>query len=293
MEKTFFVVCMIVTISIISIFSKATTQKENLTYSQNRVVEKRINLLPVKVIDKLPDTLPTQAKEEKIVDSTLKKIKELRIVDEKVQPVELTNKMIKEKVIKDAKALTLVEAKMALEAAEVVQLKSELHQNVNINTQANNNLHQAKVLQAMEVQNTFEANKLSAIESKIQYQKAIELRQASVALKTKALTEINSHLAELKNNLVKQQAEVAISKATYAKTMETAQLKKISMTGEIISDMVTEGLIKNNKKLSFFLNNNELIINGTKQPAAVHKKFKDKYVKQEGWNLSYDNNPED
>jgi hypothetical protein len=41
-----------------------------------------------------------------------------------------------------------------------------------------------------------------------------------------------------------------------------------------------ENIIKNKKELtSYTLNDEELIVNGVKQPDAIYKKFKDKYVK--------------
>ncbi len=58
---------------------------------------------------------------------------------------------------------------------------------------------------------------------------------------------------------------------------------------EIITDLSREKLIKDKNDLSFSLNKNELIVNGVKQPEAIFRKFKEKYVKREDWNFNYNN----
>src|SRR5215831_19999245 len=59
------------------------------------------------------------------------------------------------------------------------------------------------------------------------------------------------------------------------------------MMSELISDMSNDGIIKNTDKLTFSLNKNEFIVNGVKQPAPVHDKFKDKYLESPSATISY------
>jgi uncharacterized protein (DUF3084 family) len=48
---------------------------------------------------------------------------------------------------------------------------------------------------------------------------------------------------------------------------------------KIIGELINENIIKNKKELySLHLNVTQLEVNGVIQPAAIHKKFKDKYV---------------
>jgi chromosome segregation ATPase len=58
----------------------------------------------------------------------------------------------------------------------------------------------------------------------------------------------------------------------------------------IIADLARNKLITDNQPLSFSLNNNELIVNGAKQPADMHRSLKEKYVHSPGDNFSYSKN---
>lgn len=49
-----------------------------------------------------------------------------------------------------------------------------------------------------------------------------------------------------------------------------------------------EGIIRDVTELkSFTLSSEELIVNGVKQPAAVHQKIRDKLVKRSRWMMQY------
>jgi hypothetical protein len=56
----------------------------------------------------------------------------------------------------------------------------------------------------------------------------------------------------------------------------------------IIEDLIAEGLIPpQQEELSFELNNKSLIVNGKKQPAEMHEKFKNKYIKKDSHLFKY------
>ena len=58
--------------------------------------------------------------------------------------------------------------------------------------------------------------------------------------------------------------------------MEQSQI----MQQKMIDDLIKEHIIKYKKELtSLKLNDQELIVNGVRQPDAMHKKFRVKYVK--------------
>lgn len=60
---------------------------------------------------------------------------------------------------------------------------------------------------------------------------------------------------------------------------------------KIIEELIKENILKNRKELySLHLNITELEVNGVKQPAAIHKRFKDKYVESETLTWVYETN---
>ena len=59
------------------------------------------------------------------------------------------------------------------------------------------------------------------------------------------------------------------------------------MQSEFINDLINDGVIKDKNNLSYKLSADELIVNGVKQPGQVHKKMKDKYLKDESVEMVY------
>jgi hypothetical protein len=56
----------------------------------------------------------------------------------------------------------------------------------------------------------------------------------------------------------------------------------------IIDDLFDKGLITEENKLSFQLDNEQLTVNGAKQPDNVFQFFKQKYIKHTGDHFSYE-----
>ena len=58
-------------------------------------------------------------------------------------------------------------------------------------------------------------------------------------------------------------------------------------TSEINRELMKDGIVSSTNKLSYKLNKDELIVNGVKQNAEVQKKYKQKFLKNEGHSLMY------
>src|SRR5215203_17792 len=55
----------------------------------------------------------------------------------------------------------------------------------------------------------------------------------------------------------------------------------------IISDLFQDKVVADSERLSFTLNNNELIVNGTRQPKELHQSLKKKYLRSPGDHFNY------
>ncbi len=55
----------------------------------------------------------------------------------------------------------------------------------------------------------------------------------------------------------------------------------------IISDLFQDKVVADSERLSFSLNNNELIVNGTRQPKELHQSLKKKYLRSPGDHFNY------
>ena len=79
------------------------------------------------------------------------------------------------------------------------------------------------------------------------------------------------------------QAEVQRHKAEeMRKVAEKEREAYNKMQDEVIEELSNAGLVKDKDDLSFKLGDDELIVNGVKQPADLHQKLKSKYLKTEG-----------
>ncbi len=65
--------------------------------------------------------------------------------------------------------------------------------------------------------------------------------------------------------------------------LEQQQYHTYVLVDPIIQDMVEQKIVpEHQEELSFELNNNSFIVNGKKQPAEIHERFKKKYLKKSG-----------
>ncbi|CAN5373126.1 hypothetical protein BH11BAC3_BH11BAC3_15630 [soil metagenome] len=115
---------------------------------------------------------------------------------------------------------------------------------------------------------------------------ALEMAKSQVA---KEITQAKLQIEQAKLQIAQSQEDMKTAKIAIEKSQKEIAVSK-KMQEDIVSDFISQQLIKSKSDLSSYqLSNEELIINGVKQPAAVHKKFKEKYVKDKHWKMSYNN----
>jgi colicin import membrane protein len=104
-------------------------------------------------------------------------------------------------------------------------------------------------------------------------------------------------IAREQAKIAREQAVIAREQAVIAREQAVKDREQAKIDSEqakrdmenLINELITENIIKEKKELySLQLNVTELIVNDVKQPIAIHKRFKDKYVKSETVTLWYE-----
>lgn len=277
--------------------------------------------VPVKDTDTVPaiDTANLRGIFEKTVDGKhyeiiirKNKITELyiddrRIPDEKIgdhQPV--IDKIIKG-IREDAAAAyeeaekSRIDADMAREQAE--ELREKVEQNKMQLEQMKISAEKLAEDQALKMR--IQAEKLAAEQAGLQDLQGDQYRLeagkiAAEKAEMQRMQEDMSRRGELSRQM--QMAEMAKLKAEQSRIMaeqskimaeegkrkaDAGKEKSERMLGNFIDDLLKEGIIKNDKKLSFSLSNREFIVNGVKQPEAVLRKFTEKYSIGAGDHFNY------
>lgn len=106
-------------------------------------------------------------------------------------------------------------------------------------------------------------------------------KQAEVFQKNAEVTRVSAEKFREQAQVIQKQAEVIRKEADKAR----ADFEK--MQERLINDLIKEDAIKDRNNLSYKLSDSELIVNGVKQPDALHKKIKAKYLKDAGVELVY------
>lgn len=85
-----------------------------------------------------------------------------------------------------------------------------------------------------------------------------------------------------------EKAKIEMERAKKDIEQSKKQLEESKKMQEaVVNDLIREKIIVNKSELrSCVLNIEALIVNGVKQPDAIHKKFKQKYVKGDNWTMS-------
>ncbi|TLV02688.1 M56 family metallopeptidase [Dyadobacter luticola] len=87
---------------------------------------------------------------------------------------------------------------------------------------------------------------------------------------------------------VRAEAEVSRKKAEEYRIIADQERKEYEKKQDgLIDDLFGAGIIKGISNLSYKLSDDELIVNGTKQPAALHEKMKSKYLTEKGSEMVY------
>lgn len=185
------------------------------------------------------------------------------------------------------------EVKVARENAEVARGQAEKAR------------AEADVMRKQAEGHRLEAEKMRAEASKMREQAhqaglvAEDVRkQADViregAEKLRAEAEKQRGVAEVHRLKAEEQRKVAGEQRQRAevsrKEAEKSRVIFEKMQTEITDDLIKEGALKDKTGYSYKLNNDELIVNGVKQPDALHQKMKAKYVKGPGWETVFNVN---
>jgi beta-lactamase regulating signal transducer with metallopeptidase domain len=141
-------------------------------------------------------------------------------------------------------------------------------------------------------------------ESKKMAQESKELRREALANQAKAKGSKNAHFIqgdsisaakmriksaemELKSKQAGENSLKATQRAKEAEEKSALAEKKASehkaaakiIQDDILSELISEGIVKNTSNLSYQLSATAFIVNGKKQAAALHKKLAQKYIK--------------
>jgi len=105
----------------------------------------------------------------------------------------------------------------------------------------------------------------------------------------KAVTNANLATSVNTASTVNIQPDVTVTSAVAVKP--AVYLTSASMSEDIIRELEDANIITTRSNLSFRLTNDELIVNGVKQPDAIHQKILKKYVRKPGdiVSMSYNN----
>ena len=133
-------------------------------------------------------------------------------------------------------------------------------------------------------------NKEVQLRKKLEIMKEAQDRQQEVMLKNIEVLEQQRKQQEIEYQKQIEQSNIKIQEAQ--KQIELANNIQVTnnSNGEIpsiISDLYQNKVITSEDPLSFTLNNNELVVNGKKQPAELHQKLKVKYIRKSGDFFSY------
>jgi len=76
--------------------------------------------------------------------------------------------------------------------------------------------------------------------------------------------------------------DIVIESINLSSTQDT-----LKVATAITEDLIKDGIIQNTESLSYKLDNDELIVNGIKQPIVLHQKLREKYIHEQGWSVFY------
>ncbi len=197
----------------------------------------------------------------------------------KITELKIDGVAIPEDKIEDYRAElepVMAEAREHQKQAELHRAQAEVHRQ-----QAAEHRKQAEVHRAQADGMRHEAEAMR--EQAAQHRKESGSLRASTA-------EARSHADEARREaeVHRQRAEVHRKEAEeHRRKAETKRAEFEKMQEELINDLMQAGTIQNKTNLSYKLSREELIVNGIKQPDALHQKLREKYLKETGVELFY------
>ncbi|MEP6713778.1 MAG: M56 family metallopeptidase [Ferruginibacter sp.] len=316
MEKKFLVTGMIITSVFIFAFSSNNVQPKGI---EKKDVSQPVNITPVeKIFADLPapaDTIPIREQDMRegstrkistsvngrkyIIVSENNEVKELYVNSKKIPAEKMGDyKNITGKILRQSKAdmeqsdqelrlseIDMEQSKTAMEQSKMALAQSGVEME---NAKKEMQEHKEEMSQAME-----EAKKDMA-KSKIEMEQAQkqmkeEMEQSQKTMQQSKM-EMEQAQKQMKEEMGKSKKEMELSMIAMEQSKK-AMLQSQIMQENIIGDLIKENIIKAKKDLaSYKLSNEELIVNGVKQPDTIYKRFKEKYVKNNKFTMMYNNN---
>ncbi|MCW3093016.1 MAG: hypothetical protein JWP81_4085 [Ferruginibacter sp.] len=330
MEKKFLVAGMIVACAFIVAFS---TKKDLEHHSLKNAAVSHAVRIDENHQALNPDTIPQKMKEsrdgtkETIIQTDNGKkyriisgkngVKELYIDDKKI-PAEKVDayRDLTEKILAESNAVSekemdeseeilekshqdLIKEKVAMEKAQE-ELAHEMEQ-ANKEMQASQK-EMAEEMKTAKLQIEQEMKQFSNEQKQSKFNTKESKRQAELVMldmqAAKKQMALNMQQGKITMELAKKnfdQANQQIQQSRKAlRESQLAMLESEKLQEKIIGDFIRENIIKNKEELhSYRLTNNELIVNGIKQPAAIHKIFKEKYVKGNHWTMVFNDSDQE
>jgi bla regulator protein blaR1 len=204
-----------------------------------------------------------------------------------------------------AQARLEMEQEQAEMAKEMEQAKKEMEQEqkemMKEMDQARLEMEQQQKEMAKEMEQGKEESKTAMEQSKKEMEQAkLEMEQSQKEMKEnmeQAKKDMEQNMEQAKKDMELAKKEMEQSRLDMAQSRKDMEQSKKDMAESkkmqesIIADFIKEHIIKDKKELSSYkLSNEELIVNGIKQPDAIYKKFKTKYVKGNNWTIEYNFN---
>lgn len=87
---------------------------------------------------------------------------------------------------------------------------------------------------------------------------------------------------------IRNLSRTQIQSATITTVNNSPGTDTLALNRNILTDIEKEGILSEERVLSYRLNDDELVVNGVKQPESLHQKLKSKYVTCPGWAILYD-----
>ncbi len=239
---------------------------------------------------------------EKIItqSKTDRKIAEKDMIESQKEMEESKREQLEsEKDIAESKMEMERERKEAQQDME--QSKRELEQSKKQMQEEMERSKREMELSKKQMQRDMEQSKREMEQSKKQMRQEMEQRKKEMVLAKVQIEQSKKDMMLYKEKSAKDMAQsntqMEQSRKSMEQSLKSMEQSKYEMEQskrereEIAGDFIKENIIKNKGDLSsYHLNSEELIVNGVKQPDAIHKKFKDKYVKDKDWSRTYNYN---
>jgi beta-lactamase regulating signal transducer with metallopeptidase domain len=267
------------------------------------------------------DTIPAPSASDQLINGTINstqngkkyvlvtennQVKELYVDGKKIPTEKMESyKKVTSKILIDTKIeLEQSQKEMAESAREMEQSKKEMEESKLEMAQSEKELAESAKELEQSKKEMDEAAKQMALD-KVQADNDIEQSKRDIAQSniemTQSKVEMEQAQKEMKEDLKQSKLDMeqaAKDMAQAKKDMEQAakdeaQAKKDEeqsrlLQEKIVADLIKEHIIKDkNDLVSYGLNNEELIVNGEKQPDEIFKRFKNKYIKNKHFSMMY------